>query len=235
MSSIARAMAKLVATPATFKMVMLGDSTSDFAIMTDLASRLRTYHTSVGRVLYGVASNNIINGGSNGAGLNHFLAVGGGGCAYPYSQLLTDAPDLIVFSFGINDVRTGAFDQAGLTAEMVTAITNIQRDLPNADIVLRIPNSFLTVDDGAHRVTPNSSAQAYTSAVRGAYLSFLGVYPHIVVYDFQNSPFGVTCQATSPLMADQLHPSTVGQNAVADYVCKLFQWTIKPPSTGLDY
>lgn len=121
------------------------------------------------------------------------------------------AGDLYIVSFGINDVRVGEFEQTGLTNNLRLAINALRAALPNADFVLRMPNSFLTTDvGGTQYVQPNTMAQAYTDAMRAAYRSLDNAWPNVVVYDSQKLLFGEVVQATSPFMADQIHPSVDG-------------------------
>ena len=133
------------------------------------------------------------------------------------NDVIAAVPDLIVFSYGINDVRLGATTQAQLTALLKTAVNKFRTALPNCDIVLRMPNSFLTTDVSAFGyVSPNASAQAYSDILRNAYLSLENVWPNVVVYKSQLVRFPSVCPATSPYMNDQLHPTFAGYSGIID-------------------
>ena len=56
------------------------------------------------------------------------------------SDIVAYAPDLIVFSYGINDVRLGLTSKDQLKTYITQAINNIRSSIPNADIILRMPN-----------------------------------------------------------------------------------------------
>lgn len=150
-----------------------------------------------------------LNFGINGASLSAYAL--SPGTRRGQDALIAAGPDLIVFSYGINDVRQGRTSQATLTDELRTAVTTLRAALPSADIVLRMPNSFLTTDvNGTGYVTPTTSAQAYSDALRGAYRALAGEWPNVAVYDSQALLFEETSQASSPLMLDQIHPSLQG-------------------------
>jgi lysophospholipase L1-like esterase len=207
-------------------MVLLGDSTSLEANDLALYPRLRNFHTAIGEGLGGMTADpaHIISGGCNGWSCNFWNATPGLSAGnYTLANLLVDLPDLVVFCFGINDVRAGGSSQAQLTADLTTAIQTIRKSLPNTDIVLRMPNSFTTDDVGAlGYVIPNGSAQAYTDMMRQSYLSLIDRWPNVVVWDAMERIFGATCQtqaingATWALMADQIHPSNFGYSRIAD-------------------
>ena len=63
------------------------------------------------------------------------------------------------------------------------------------------------VSDGV-TTNPAGLAQIYTTALRQIYLSFVGKYPNVDVMDTMTDRlFGSLAIASSPLMANQLHPS----------------------------
>ena len=87
---------------------------------------------------------------------------------------------------------------------------------PNTDIFLKTENSLLTTNVGNDNyVTPNSSAQAYSTILEEAVDAFTNVYPNVYVLDTQQSLYGTTSPATSAYMSDQVHPSTAGYTAEA--------------------
>ena len=139
-------------------------------------------------------------------------------------------PDLIVFCWGINDVRTGATTQAQLVARIKQVVNRIRAVLPTTDIVLWGPNSFLADDPtNASLVSPATAAaaQSYSSLLYGTYEQLKNVWPNVVVLQKQDI-FGKTCQTFAALggtgvssMSDQLHPSNGAQTQMADWLAPL--------------
>ena len=161
----------------------------------------------------------IIAGGNNGMRLQDWFANPGG--AYPYNrdQLAADSPDLTVYSWLINDIRTGGLGttEAACVAAGIPLLQTLidwhRATLPG-DILLRMPNSLLTANVGAQNAVtdgattnPAGQAQTYTTALRRIYNYFAGRYPNVDVLDTQAEVFGTVSAASSPLMTDQLHPS----------------------------
>jgi hypothetical protein len=137
-----------------------------------------------------------------------------------YNLCANPTPDLIVIRGNlINDVRTGttSLDQArSLIRRMLDRVTGCA---PQADILLTTENSLLSTDPtGMGQIVPLSSAQAYSTILHDAVMSFAGAYPQVTVYDMQSALYGLTAQATTALMKDELHPSPVGRTAEADLI-----------------
>jgi lysophospholipase L1-like esterase len=129
-----------------------------------------------------------------------------------FDALVTAAPSLVAFSFSINDVR-GGLDQATLVTRMRTVINALRAALPNTDMVLVMPNSFLLNDVSGHNyVTPAGAAQLYTDRMRLAYRALTDEWPNVEVFDSQALVFGEVSVAASALMGDQIHPSPLGQH-----------------------
>jgi hypothetical protein len=119
----------------------------------------------------------IISGGNNGVLLSDWFNSPASGTPYNRNRLVSENPDLIVYSWLINDIRTGGLGTtvdacvtAGIT-RMQTLIDWTRATLPNADILLRLPNTFLTADVGSnHFITdgvttnPAGQAQIYATA-----------------------------------------------------------------------
>lgn len=195
------------------KMVWVGDSTT-FQIEQSYIPYLVNTYQSPGGPLAGVTVNWF---GANGNTLSNFvsnLPAGKG-----INDVIAAAPDLIVLSYGINDVRLGTTSQTQLIALLKSAVNTLRAALPNCDIILRMPNSFLTTDVGAAGyIVPNSSAQAYTDINRNSYRSLRNYWPNVVVYDSQDSTFSPVCPTLSLYMTDQLHPTAAGYSAIMDAV-----------------
>lgn len=217
-SSINRWKSKLATDPANAKILLIGDSTSDPA--TDagaIIARMKDVHTLPGEGLEGMTKTNITSQGRNGSKLLTEWMV---------TQAWTDAviaaaPDLIIFSLGINDIRQGLKTAAEIKAGIISYINTLRAALPNCDFVLRTPNSFLSDDPGATGwLTPLSSAQLYSTQLRDTYGSLSNQWPNVVVWDSQDSLFGRTSRPLASslgLMKDILHPSlTVGYPMIAD-------------------
>lgn len=214
--------AALYTSPATAKMVLVGDSTSTEANDFPLYERLRSTHTLVGRGLFGMTGNStyIIDGGSNGQTCTNWLNDSGG--TYTFANLVTSAPNLVIFSYGINDLRAGARTEAQLTADITACVNRIRAALPNTDIILRTPNSFLTTDSGAgspfNFVDPQTAqnCQDISDALWRAYEAQRGLWASgVVVADLMTDIFGRTAPASSLEMANQIHPSQQGYADIA--------------------
>ena len=191
------------------KLCLVGDSTTSHA--TALFSELTGTYSMPGQGLYGVGS--ILNFGENGASLYVFLV---DGVTHGITATINEQADLYVISYGINDVRLGATTEDQLVLMLEDMVNRIRAGAPRSDIVLRMPNSFLTTDiNGYHFVQPNENAQAYSTILRNAYLRVRNFWPNVVVLDSQELVFGTVSQASSPLMVDQLHPSSNGYVALA--------------------
>jgi hypothetical protein len=164
----------------------------------------------------GYISKQVLNFGNNGMALSVMLADSntahagiGGVCAA--------IPDLVIYRWGINDVRQGATSLAQLIALYRQLIAATHACSPLTDIILKAPNGFLTTDVGSNGyVVPNGSAQAYSTILLQAADFIAQNYPDVVVIDEQGTIFGTVSQATSTYMGDQIHPSTSGYAAEAN-------------------
>jgi hypothetical protein len=172
------------------------------------------------------ALGNIINMGNNGATLKSMLAATGGP-AYKIEAVCAAAPELLIVRGPlINDVRQGACDLTCAKTLLHTMLDRLHTCLPQTDILLQVENSLLTADPKPHGyVKPDTpeAAQAYSSILRDAGLSFQGAYPHVYVQDLQQDLYGITSPATSPLMGDQLHPNHLGQVKEGELIVDLLR------------
>jgi hypothetical protein len=176
--------------------------------------------TRAGGPLAGLNPSNVLNFGNNGASLAALLAGQG---PHPIEAVIAAQPDLLIMRGPlINDVRLGQTDLAQAEQLLIDALDRITAGSPNTDILLTTENSLLTTDvDGYHYVQPNSAAQPYTDILHDAVLAMSGRYPHVAVYDIMALEYGTTCQPSSPLMANQLHPNQAGQTEEADLDVKV--------------
>ncbi len=213
---------------ASKKIVFLGDSTTSNAVY--MFNRLTGYHNDPGGALYGVTDADFVNQGNNGLSLEGYLAGSGG--TYTLANAYAAAGDLYVISYGINDVRLGLTSQAQLTARLTTLVDLLRANVPNADIILRIPNPLLTEDVGGNHwvtsaggtVNPAGAAQDYTDRMYYAYKALENKWPNVVIWDTQRLIFGRTSDtlANSVYMVDQLHPNQLGYEALANSFAGLF-------------
>lgn len=219
---LARYFRALRASPATVKIAIgPGDSTSDAtAAAGALHTRLKTFHIQPGEGLEGVPAANIRNHGVNGISIEAWL-----NDPARLAALVADSPDVCVYSLGINSIRTNdTITAADLTALHRKVIDKVRFALPGVPIIARVPNSLLTTDVGGHGyVTGNP--QAKSVALHQSYLALIDAYPDVLVWDAQERVFGTTARATSALMDDQIHPSSVistqnpgGFQLIADYL-----------------
>lgn len=204
-------------TRAARKIVFIGDSTTEVA-----PALYSSFGSAIGSLLPGTT---VLNRGNDGKTAADWIA---GSVPNPPATCYADAADLYVVSFGLNDVRTGACDQATLTSRLTTIVNMLRANVPGASIILRVPNSMLSTDPTATGwVVPLASAQAYTDAIRGAYLDLVGDWPGapgtpgVAVWDAMSTTFGTTCQATSALMLDILHPNDAGYTAIGEALAAL--------------
>jgi lysophospholipase L1-like esterase len=170
-------------------------------------SYLYTYFQQTGEPLAGTT---ILNYGNNGSTLAAWLA---DSPTYGYSATVAANPNLIVFCFGINDVRLGLTNLPSLIALIQQAVNQLRAALPSTDIVLWGPNEFLTTDvGGLGFVSPNSAAQAYSTELFQAYAAVVSQWQNVAVVQKQNLiAFPQTSPALSAYMANQIHPSSLGQ------------------------
>lgn len=198
----------------------LGDSTTSNA--SALFTDLRGIHAAPGGALSTITTpaSDILNYGENGASLAAFLS---NSVTHGITNAIAAQADLYVFCYGINDVRLGATSQATLEARVISAVEQLRAGVPDADILLRVPNSLLTVDTGSNDfVSPETAeaAQLYTDILRGAYLTMQNRWPNVLVWDAMAEIFGTISQASSIYMTDQLHPNNLGNQVLAAALAK---------------
>ena len=189
------------------KIVFVGDSTTDVA--SSIYSEIKKYYLGSGDKLSGVTEDNLINMGSNGNTLANFIN------NIPSGKGIDDVialkPDLIIFCYGINDVRLGNTTLERLIELHDNAITRLLEET-NAYILLRTPHTLCSDSPNGY-ISPSNSGQAYSDILWNCYESFRGKYPKTDVLDLQTIIFGRTSRtvAENSLMADELHANNNGQ------------------------
>ena len=169
--------------------------------------------------MYNVQS---FNAGSNGNTCLNFInnAVTGKNV----SDVATFNPDLIVFCYGINDVRLGLCDYATLTSRITSAVNQLQIACPNCDIILRMPNSLIydSANTNTYIDAPISQVkvQGYSDILRNAYRDLTGVFKNVYVLDVQKGTGSIFNETVNTLAnkgfyhSDALHPNGEGYAAI---------------------
>ena len=200
---------KLISSPGTAKMIFVGDSTSLLA-NTQLDTLIGKY-THEGDVLYGFnVSSNMPDFGSNGDTIANFYDQPNG--TKHLNAVIAAAPDLIIFSYGINDVRTSSeMSKATLKTYIINCVNAFKSALPDVEIVLRMPNSLLSTSVNGY-IQQGSygslalAAQGKTDILYYAYKELENYWEDVVLFDSQNLVWGRTCRASADWMTDELHP-----------------------------
>lgn len=217
---------KLRNDPTTAKLLLVGDSTS--LRQTNQHSYLDTYYANSGGLLDGIPA--VDGGGNNGSSLAVWYATRGGsvvatggpgfpsGDGFNYPAVIAADPDLIVLSFGLNDVRLGGTTLEAFTTLLRSVVVSLQADLPDADILLRMPNSLVGTPNAFLTPATTAAAQTYSTLLRNAYLALESDYSNLAVADTQMNVFGTQSYDTSIFMQDQLHPNSLGYSTTVDYL-----------------
>lgn len=200
------------------KIVFVGDSTTDSAL--SIYSEIKKYYINSGDCLSGINESNLINKGANGNTIANFIN------NIPSGKGINDVialkPDLIIFCYGINDVRLGNTTLERLIELHDNAITRLLKET-NAYILLRTPHPLCS-DSPNGFIQPSDAGQQYTDILWECYEHFRGKYPKTDVLDLQTLVFGRVSKnvADSPLMADELHANNIGQaregSVIADFI-----------------
>jgi len=197
------------------KIVLVGDSTTDFAY--GLNRVLTNYYARAGRELEGAS---VLNYGVNGQTLATWQA--DTTSRYGSTSTAAQNADLYVLSYGINDVRLGAMSEDTLVTNLSTAVDTLRAN-GTSTVLLRMPPTFTTTDTGALGfVSPNGSAQAYSTLLRNAYIRTAAA-KGCALLDTQALVYGLTSKSDtqSPYMLNQIHPNDAGNTAVAVELVKM--------------
>jgi lysophospholipase L1-like esterase len=145
------------------------------------------------------------------------------------SDIAAQSPDLNVFSFGINDVRLGTTTKDQLKTYITNSVNKMRAAMPNADIILRMPNPLLydSANANGYIDAPVSlnKVQDYTDRMRLAYRELKGIWSNVYVLDVMgigtNAIFSETCNTLANkgyYQADALHPAGVGYAKIIEEV-----------------
>ena len=195
--------------PSSAKIALVGDSTRDVAAAGVNYHNGVKSHIVAGALLEGMADANILNFGFNGALVQTITSPAN------MASLATAAPDLVEFSFGINNIRNISLSTDQLEAILIAGVESIRLAVPGVPIIGTIPNSFLTTTDSGNYVSPNADAQLKSTTLRNAYLRLSDRWPDVIIRDTADI-FGITSMAASPYMSDQIHPNATGGRVSAD-------------------
>lgn len=184
------------------KIVFVGDSTSDGSgNASGLYTELARFQTAKGSPLNGpsLSGVTIVSRGANGQTAAGYLTSN-------LPTAIADAADLYVVSLLINDVRGGACDLATAKTRLRAIVEGLRAGVPDACIILRMPNPLKIVDDGF--VTPYTSATDYSYIIRDAYLSFADEWDDVLLWDTWRDLFGWPGSTSADnLLGDALHPA----------------------------
>lgn len=219
-----RIKAKIRTSPSTVKVAFTVDSESDLAgNASNIPITWATYANNPDEPLYGFNNTNLLDFGVSGKKLARFLS----NPSDPdgYNDLVASNPDLIIICGLTNDLRQNITTAIQGKVILQKLVDSLIADLPNADIILRMPNCFLTTDptSAGYVLTTNPSgtityyasvaiaAQAQTDSIYKAYTECYNEnesrWDHVALFNSMDLIFGTVCPATDPtLHSDQIHP-----------------------------
>lgn len=153
--------------PANAKIVRIGDSTTQ-GDNNYFGNSLITHMTN-GCALAGMDSANLLRHGNTGFPLQDYLdyenGVGGAPVpANPWSATVSAAPDLIIASWLVNDVRGGSCDLAEAIDRLTQFVALRDRDLPDCDIAFWIPAPLTSGPVVANKALTSNVATLTTTA-----------------------------------------------------------------------
>jgi lysophospholipase L1-like esterase len=217
------------------KIAWFGDSTSEGLFITanigfttvigtnGVSDYTYSLMSAPGQPFYNVTHGNY---GASGHFLSEMLAD-----TMPAGKNLSDvvlfAPDLIVFSMGINDVIYSGYTKAQLKAGLIAAIAKIQAALPSTPIILRMPNNFVYDSTFPQFGASYATCQNLSNVIYDAYFECIGVAANMYMWNSQAGALSVFTKACTVLanmgllMGNALHPSGAGYGAVIRAIAQL--------------
>jgi hypothetical protein len=156
------------------------------------------YENSVARFpstpMYKVTNGAFWGNGQSASGF--FDSIGVANTNTGFERVVEFSPDLIVYGYGINDVRLGNTTQARLEITIANTIQALKQRLPKVDIILLMPNHLCldsaTVTTYLGAGTTLAQCQARSDSLRLAYRNLKNKFSNCYVFDTQ----GVTLQFT---------------------------------------
>lgn len=219
-SKLYRWFLKFSNSPTTSKFTLVGDSTSDIAGPAGaITPYLSATYCQTGDTLAGFnTSTNFPNFGLAGNTLDNWIN-GDPNASRGLNPLIASAPDLVIFSYGINDTRQNLVTVSQLKALLIKSIEAIRLGLPNCDIVLRMPNTFESTATsslilltgpsapvGGYANVP-AAAQGQSDIIYQAYSQLKDYWDNVYLLDTQNLIFGRTPPVyPNALYNDEIHP-----------------------------
>lgn len=134
--------------------------------------------------------------------------------------------DLYILCWGINDCintdPTTGYTAANLQTHLITAVDTIKTALPNACVILRMPNSHRT---GAALITAPATAQNMMDRYQTAYRAMRDYHDDVLLWDSMSgmySNIALDSLSSSPLLnTDGLHPSSVSYGLTIRSILRL--------------
>lgn len=193
----------------SLKLAFVGDSTSDLEGNAFSITEFMEKNTKQGFPLEGFDVANMPNYGSNGQSIVNFITDSG---TKGLPALLASDLDLIIFSYGINDVRQNFLTKNQLRDTISYVINQIRAAKPDCDVILRMPNSFnipttdVYIKQGSY-ASLVEAAQAQSDILYNAYLELENKWDNVVLFNTQDLIFGRTSEPmTTALHSDEIHP-----------------------------
>ena len=127
-----------------------------------------------------------------------------------FGDVIAYGPDLIVFSYGINDVRFGHCSTGQLTVLLTRVVDGFASALPNSDIIMRMPNGLLGTGANigwSEGSTAQKAATAYSDILQHAFENVAKARPDVLSYDTRELFFDKPSIEGRSYMADDIHPS----------------------------
>jgi lysophospholipase L1-like esterase len=141
--------------------------------------------------------------------------------------------DLYIICYGINDCRTGTtYTAENLRTGLAYAVDKIRESVPNACIILRMPNAHSVDASGTYVISP-ATAQNMMDRYKTAYRSFKNTYDDVLVWDsmstlYPNIAPALKANLVLSLNADGFHPSNNYYTKTLDSLVELITPSTQP-------